>query len=126
GKVCNAGDVATGPRKAFHQAYLNRIDANPRHNDGNCLGRILGGPGVIRTTRNDDVNFETDQLIRQGGKPVGFIFSESRLDGYILALNVTERTKLCLQCRGPMRGTGKSPGQKTYPVNFSYLLCLGG
>gem|GEM_PF-6240759 len=78
----------------------------------------------LRIRRNDDLNLEVDQLISQGRKPVGLTFSESGFDGYILSLNVTERTEPCRQCSRPMRGTGKSPDKKTYPVDFPRRLRL--
>jgi hypothetical protein len=81
-------------------------------NDRGRLCGSLGGVDRLRIRRNDDLNLEADQLISQGRKSVGLTFSESGFDGYILSLNVTERTEPCRQCRGPMRGTGKSPRQK--------------
>jgi hypothetical protein len=40
------------------------------------------------------VNFETDQLISQGGEPVDLIISVSKLDSYVLALNIAEFMEL--------------------------------
>ena len=39
------------------------------------------------------VNLETDQLISQGGKPVELIVGVSRLESYILALDIAEFTE---------------------------------
>ncbi len=60
---------------------------------GIVLVAFLAARAVPRG-RDKHVNFETDQLISQGGEPVELIFSGSILESYVLALNIAEFTKL--------------------------------
>ena len=57
-------------------------------------GSILGSQGGRRRGRDEYVNFETDQLVSQGGKPVELVLSVSILESYVLALNIAECTDL--------------------------------
>jgi hypothetical protein len=66
-------------------------------NDGDCFGSILGGQGSRRPGRDEHVDFETDQLISRGGEPVELIISGSKLEGYVLALNIAKFTELSQQ-----------------------------
>ena len=89
-------DVSPGPRQAINQPSRNRI-SNVDKNDGNRLGSVLGGYGCRRIGRDDHVNFETDQLISQGGESVELTLCVSILESYVLALNIAEFTKFSLE-----------------------------
>lgn len=79
-------------------------DTVPQKNDGDRLGSVLSGSGVIRPGRDDHVNLESDQLIGQGGQPVEFVLSLSRLESYVLALDIAESTKLSPKQLDPTSG----------------------
>ena len=61
---------------------------------GIALGSILGSQGGRGRGRDEHVNFETDQLISQSGKPVELAISVSILESYILAFDIAEFTEL--------------------------------
>ena len=61
---------------------------------GIVLVAFLASHGSTRRGRDEHVNFETDQLLSQGGQPVELILGGSRLESYVLALNIAEFTEL--------------------------------
>ena len=60
---------------------------------GIVLVAFLAARLASRRGRDEYVNFETDQLISQGGKPVELFFSVSILESYVFALNIAERAE---------------------------------
>ena len=60
---------------------------------GIVLVAFLAARASAVAGRDDYVNFETDQLISQGGEPVELIISVSILESYVLALNIAELTE---------------------------------
>ena len=61
---------------------------------GIVLVAFLAARASFVDGRDEHVNFETDQLISQGGEPVELIISVSILESYVLALNIAEFTEL--------------------------------
>ena len=59
------GDVPTRTREARHEARLDRRAAG-RHDDGNARGRVLRRERRRSSPRQDEVDFETNQLAGQG------------------------------------------------------------
>ena len=47
----------------------------------------------MRRGREEHVNFETNQLISQGGEPVELIISGSILESYVLAIDIAQFTE---------------------------------
>ena len=80
------------------RARLSTIPSNrithAHKNDGDSPGSVLSRPGVRRPGRDDHVNLKTDQLVGQGGKPVELVLSVSRLESYVLALDIAESKEL--------------------------------
>ena len=56
-----------------------------------------------------------DQFIGQGREAINPILRVALFDRYVFAFDIADALQLCTQSRGPMRRTGKTPGQKTYP-----------
>jgi hypothetical protein len=111
-------------RQAIDQPIRNRIGGGIREHDGDRLGSLLGGQAVVWTTRNDDIDLETNQIFRQSGDPLEFIFSVAKLVNDVLAFDVTELTQLSSKCFGAERGTRSSPAQSSNAVNFPGRLRL--
>ena len=61
---------------------------------GIVLVAFLAARAVIVPGVRMHINFKTDQLISQSGKPVELILRVSILESYILALNIAEFTEL--------------------------------
>ena len=55
---------------------------------------FLAVKGIIWTTRNDEIDLETDQLISQGREPLRFLFCVAKLESDVLTLDITERPQL--------------------------------
>jgi len=64
-------DVSPWARETFNQPKRNRIRPGVK-NDGDRPGNVLAGYSSRRRGREEYVNFETDQLVSQGGEPVKF------------------------------------------------------
>ena len=61
---------------------------------GIVLVAFLAARASIVEGREQYFNFESDQLVSQGGKPVELIISVPILDSYVFALNIAEFTEL--------------------------------
>src|SRR5262245_17129514 len=65
--------------------------------DRDHVGGALRGQGRRRTDVDDDLGLETDELRREGGKPIVSSFVVPVIDGEVLPLRVAELTKPHLQ-----------------------------
>lgn len=63
-------DIAAGPRKARHVADTDRVGMVGEHN-GDRLGLLSDGLRLSRGGREDEVDFQTDQVGCQFGQPFG-------------------------------------------------------
>ena len=82
-----SADVAARPREADDETGSDWITCG-RHYDRNlvrCLLRSLGGRRLVR---NDDVNFETDQLRSETGEEVQLSFRRSNFKGNVLPIDI--------------------------------------
>src|SRR5574341_680220 len=84
-------DVAARPREAGDVAAADRIRV-AREYYGNRRGLSLGRLCIDGARRNDDIDLEPDQFLRQGGKPVVLPLAPPILDRDILALDPTPTT----------------------------------
>jgi hypothetical protein len=83
-------DVPARPHKAGDEPARYRI-ACAREDDGDGLGRLLGGEGGERACPNQDhLNLECNQFGREGGELLGLPLGRSVLDHDVAALNVTK------------------------------------
>ena len=87
---------------------------------GIVLVAFLAARAVIDPGRDDHVNLETDQVISQGGKPVEFIVSVSRLESYVLALDIAEFTELSPEQLAPEAEAEPAP---RYPIFGIFAGC---
>ena len=49
--------------------------------------------GSTKRGRDEHVHLKTNQLIRQGGKPIDLVISESVFESYVFALNIAKCTE---------------------------------
>src|SRR5439155_7749925 len=82
-------DIAARPRQASDKPAPNRI-GSPSEDDGDCLGRLLGGQGGGRACDYDDIYVERNKLGRETGEPVVLPDGIPVFDHHIAALDVTE------------------------------------
>jgi hypothetical protein len=97
-----------------------------RHNDGNCLGRILGSPDPRVPPYHDYINFEAHKFGREVGGSIEVALSISVLDGDVLSFCVAKLA----QGKANWLGTGgisswTAQRQIPDPKNFLWLLRLG-
>jgi hypothetical protein len=88
GELVQPGDVAARPRKARDMAEALRVGMRREH-DGDRLGRLTGGLHLRRRGREDDVDFQADQVRGSVGQPIRR-FSRSKCNGDVLALDIAE------------------------------------
>jgi hypothetical protein len=58
------------------------------------LGSLLGGSAIIWTACDDEIDFETNQLIGKCLEPLGFIFRIAKLKCDVLTFDIAEPAKL--------------------------------
>jgi hypothetical protein len=97
------------------------------HDDGNRSGCLLGRERRRRSSREDKVNLEPDQLLREGGKSLGPTVSRAILDHDVLSLRVSELLEPLPECRqvGGVR-CGRHYFQQAHAIDLPALLRLGG
>ena len=98
----------------------NPVQQDPilRHDNGNRNGCFLGSHGLLPTSRNDDVYFETHQFGGKRGEAVQFSLCISPLNDNVFPLHVSKLAQTLPECldagrrerkgssiRNPMRGT---------------------
>src|SRR5262249_17726249 len=82
-------DISAWPSKARDQPRADRI-SRVRHDDRDFARRLLCRLSGGREPSDDYIDFETDQLGGQFGKPVGLSLRRSKLKSNILPLNVPQ------------------------------------
>src|SRR3954453_14755933 len=85
-------------------------------------GRPFGRLGVDRTRRNDDIDLEPDQFLREFARPFRFSLRPPVLDGDVPTLHVAQVTKPLPKSFDGIRKHGRTIPQKTYPVDLRRLL----
>jgi len=115
-------DVASRPRKAGHVAETDRVGMSGEHY-GDRLGRPSGGLHLGRRSREDDVDFQADQVGCGFGQPFGR-FSRSKRNGNVLSLNIPEVPQAYPQCFYPVRRNGGYGTQIPDLVDLRRLLGL--
>src|SRR5262249_44251442 len=70
----------------------------PHKNNGDGIGRSLGGKSTWRARRHDDIRLEANQLGCQICEAIVVPLRPSILDGDVLALNMAEFTELLTEC----------------------------
>ena len=107
-----AGDVAARAREARDDPRSNGVgDVGHDHRYRVRRGCLLRGEGARHRVRHDDIHLEPDELGGELGKTVILTLGKAKLDGDILALDVTQVAQSrpeCIDARGPRRGRGHS------------------
>ena len=93
GYASDPGDISARPRKARDQARAHWI-SRVRHHDWDFAGRLLCRLSGGREPSDDYIDFETDQLGGQFGKPVDLSFRRSKLKSNVLPLDVPQISQL--------------------------------
>ena len=75
-----------------------RQDRHPRHDNGNCLGRFLGGTGRRRTDRDDDIDLESHQLGRERRADDRVSLRIALLDDDVLSLDIAKLAQTLPEC----------------------------
>ena len=86
---CQSGDISARSRKARDQPGTNGI-SSLGHDDRDFERRLLCRQSGGCEPRDDYIDFETDQLGGQFGKPVEVSFSGSKLKSNVLPLDITQ------------------------------------
>src|SRR5207247_282769 len=86
-----------GPRQARHQAGLDGVRADLRHDDGNRLRRLLGGNRRRFPGSYDDIDRRAHQLGRELGKPVDVAGGVAILDRHVAPLDVANVAQALLK-----------------------------
>ena len=84
-----ASDVASRPCKARDEPLPHRI-AHHRHDHWNCTRGLLHGVRHKRVGRDDQVNLQVHQLIRERSKPFNFALGLPVLENDVRPLHITE------------------------------------
>jgi hypothetical protein len=102
--------------------------ANSNEDDGNGVGRLLGGQGgQCPCGGHDDVNLERNKFGRKSGEPIVLPCGISVLDQDVTALDVTEFTQTFEESLARRRGATSEVGrQVAYSSDLGRLLGLGG
>jgi len=85
----DAGDISTRAGKAHDQARANGI-SGLGHHDRDFPRRLLCRHSSGREPSDDYIDFETNQLSGQFGKPVDLSFRRPKLKSNVLALNIPQ------------------------------------
>src|ERR1700738_3666991 len=89
GHASDPGDISARPRKArdkTHADWISRV----RHDDWDFARRLLCRLSGGREPSDDYIDFETDQLGGQFGKPVDLSFRRSKLKSNVLPFDVSQ------------------------------------
>jgi hypothetical protein len=90
---------------------------------------LLRGPDRRRIPYNNDINWQTDEFVRKGRKPVHIVLRPSILDRDVLALHPAEMVQLLQEGRAlfPIRLSGRgAEHEHTNPGHLPRLLRVGG
>ena len=117
--------IAARPRKAGDEAARHRI-ATGSEDDGEGLGRLLGGQSLECACRQDDINLELNQFNRKGREPLALSRGISGFDHEVAALDVTEVAQPLPEGRWQLGNPGQVAGQVAYSSDIGRLLGLGG
>ena len=101
---CQPRDVAARPRKAGHVAEALRVGVSSEDN-GDDVGCPSGGLHLRRRSREDDVDFQADEVGCRFGQPIGR-FSRAKCNGNVLPLDIAEVPQAHPQCFCPVRHRG--------------------
>jgi hypothetical protein len=82
-------NVAPGPRQACNNPGRYWITRS-HHYDWNSAGGFFGFQSIVGNGRNDDVDFEPNQIGDEPREAVVFSIGVSVLDGDILSINPSE------------------------------------
>ena len=121
----DAGAVAPWPRQAGDESAAHGI-RHDRHDNRDGLGRVLGRANR-RSMGHEDVDWEPDEVGREGGEALGLPIRKPPRHGEVLALHpamlaqpVPEGLDSC--------GVGTGKEQKSDPANPAWdnVTMLGG
>jgi hypothetical protein len=84
--------VPTRPREALHEVRDDRVGFEIDGDNGDCVGRLLGGPNRVSTPGEDDADVSANQLRGRSGKqlrsvPRVSVLEDDGLSFYVAALS---------------------------------------
>src|SRR5262245_52995757 len=124
GEERKPSEISTGSRQACHLTVPKWIIGRGE-DDGDGFGRVLrllGGHGSIG---NDDIEFETDQLIGEIRQRLELSFRISVLDNNVFSFHVAKLMQALLQClNAPCRVGSRSTYENPYARDLARLLRL--
>src|SRR5207249_1293428 len=94
--------------------------------NGDSLGRLLGGQGLGCASGHDDINLERTQFGRKSGEPLELPLGISVFDHDVAALDVTEVTQSLEEGLLQVGASGQVARQVAYSSNLGCLLRLDG
>ena len=122
GDTRNSGDVAARPRKARDESGAHRI-SRVRHDDGDVVRGLLCRLSGGREPRDDDVDFETDQLVGQFGKPAELPLRRSKFVSNVLPFDVPEIMQPLPELPPKLFRIGIANDQSADSGNLRRVLC---
>ncbi len=125
GEVGQPRDIAARPRKAGDEPVRNRID-NRSEDNGDSLGRLLGGQGLGCASGQDDINLERNQFGRKSGEPLEPPLGIAVFDHDVATLDVTELTQSLTEGLSQVGIRGQVGRQEAYSSDLGRLLGVGG
>src|SRR5215469_2273004 len=113
-------------RQTRDEAGGQRIAARC-HDDGNLAGRLLGGDRCRRPSRDDHVNLDPEQFLREAGESLWPTVSRAILHDEVLSLRISELLEPLPECR-QISGVrcGRYHFQQTDTIDFPRLLRPSG
>ena len=121
-----SSNVATWSRKTCDEPAADRIGIL-RHDNRNRRSCFLHTTGYRRTTRDDEVDFETHELGGKLAAALDFSFCRAPFDDDVLTLNVSELAETLAECLGASRDSrSRRIELKSYTRNLRRLLRLAG
>ena len=91
----------------------------------NHASRFLGRACWGASRCEDDIDLESNQLRREGGKPINISLRRSVFDGDVLSLNIGQIPKILPQCFGVGRFAIASAGDR-YSLSEGLSSAVGG
>jgi hypothetical protein len=122
--VRQACDVASRTSKTCDESGAYGVGFGHEH-DGHGAGHLLGSHGAAGRRRNEDIDFEMDELGCQRREALDPSSRISFLDDSVLTFGVPKLVKPFLKCSDPPLGLLESFRDKrqiTYPPDLSRVL----
>jgi hypothetical protein len=115
------GDIAARLRQVGDEPACDWIEG-PSKDDGDGLGRLLGGEGGLCVRGHDDIDVQRNQLAYERREPLELPLGGSEFDDDRLALDVTEVTQSLTEGLRQLRARGQVGRHIAYARDLGQLL----